>query len=269
MGVSHYNSLQVSLKKHLSHGLLFQAAYTWSHSLDDTSGFEPSSFGTRGTNPYNFALDKGNSTFDARQRFVINYDYELPHLSRFWNNATANKFLDGWHVAGITTFQMGFPITLADSSWRSLTCGIVYSYYNCPDSIDGLQPVQTYDPRSSSLVNTSKTPTNTVSKPNYYFNPNDFGNPAYGTIGTAGRNFFHGPGINNTDLVFSKRIVLTEKRFFELRLEGYNVFNHTQFSTVSATGGSAVTGDFNSSSFGRITSAAAGRTVQLGAKLYF
>jgi hypothetical protein len=269
VGVSHYNSLQVKLNKRLSHGLFFQASYTWSHSLDDTSGFEPSSYGTRGTNPYNFALDKGNSTFDARQRFVINYDYELPHLARFRNNEIAKKFLDGWHIAGITTFQMGFPITLSDSSWRSLTCGIVYSYYNCPDSINGLQPAQTYDPRTSNLVNTSKTPTNTTSLPYYYFNPNAFGNPAYGTIGTAGRNFFHGPGINNTDLVFSKRIELAEKRFFELRLEGYNVFNHTQFSSVYSYGGSGVTGDFNSSNFGRILSAAAARTVQLAAKFYF
>jgi hypothetical protein len=269
VGVSHYNSLQANLNKRFSHGLLFQASYTWSHSIDDTSGFEQSSFGTRGTNPYNFALNRGDSTFDARQRFVINYDYELPHLSRFWGSEIVKKAFDGWHVAGITTLQTGFPITLADSSYRSLTCGAVYSYYGCPDSVDGLQPVQTYNPRTSSVVNTSKTPSNTTSKPYYYFNPNDFGNPAYGTLGTEGRNFFHGPGINNTDLVLSKRVILTEHRFFELRLEAYNVFNHTQFSTSASSGGSAVTGDFNSSNFGRVLSAAPGRTIQLAAKFYF
>jgi hypothetical protein len=269
VGVSHYDSLQINLNKRLSHGLLFQASYTWSHSLDDTSGFEASSYGTRGENPYNFALDKGNSTFDARQRFVVNYDYELPHLSRYWNNQAVKKVLDGWHVAGITTFQLGFPITIADSAYHSLTCGIDYSYYNCPDSANATGPTQFYDARDSNLVNTSKTATNTTSKPYYYFNPNVFASPAYGTIGTAGRNYFHGPGINNTDLVLGKRIILTEARFFELRLEGYNVFNHTQFSAVSSYGGSGVSADFNSSNFGRILSAASGRTVQLGAKFYF
>jgi hypothetical protein len=261
VGVSHYNSLQANLNKRFSHGLLFQASYTWGHSLDDTSGFENSSFGTRGTNPYNFALDKGNSAFDARQRFVVNYDYELPHLSRFWNNDFSKKVLDGWHIAGITTLQTGFPIELADSAYRSLTCGYAYSYYGCPDSINGLAPVQTYNPRTSDLVNKSKTPSNTTAKLYYYFNPNNYGNPAYGTIGTAGRNFFSGPGINHTDLSLSKRVYLTEVRFFELRGEAYNLFNHTQFS--------APTSDFNSGNFGRSLSAAAGRTVQLAAKFYF
>jgi|HubBroStandDraft_6_1064221.scaffolds.fasta_scaffold1129134_1 hypothetical protein len=145
----------------------------------------------------------------------------------------------------------------------------VYSYYGCPDSVDGLQPVETYDPRNSNIVNTSRIPTNTRSLPYYYFNPNRVGNPAFGTIGTAGRNFFHGPGINNTDLVPAKKIILTEARYFELRLEGYNVFNHTQFFSLSPTGGSGVISDFNSPNFGRILSAAPGRTVQLGAKFYF
>jgi hypothetical protein len=72
----------------------------------------------------------------------------------------------------------------------------------------------------------------------YYFNPHDFSSPAYGVLGTAGRNFFRGPGENNTDLVLSKRVYLTEKRFFELRLEGYNVFNHTQFDVSASEGGS-------------------------------
>jgi hypothetical protein len=269
VGVSHYDSLQVNLNKRLTHRLLFQASYTWAHSLDDTSGFEQSSFGTRGTNPYNFAANYGDSAFDARQRFVVNYDYELPHLSRRWNNAAVRGVLDGWHVAGITTFQSGFPISLADSYYPSLTCGIAYSFYNCPDSVNTVGPVQMYNPRSSGLVNTVKNAANTTPLPYYYFNPNSFAIPAFGSIGTAGRDFFHGPGINNTDLVLSKRIIFTEARFIELRLEGYNVFNHTQFDVSASEGGSAVSSDINSANFGRVLSAAPGRTVQIAAKFYF
>ena len=93
-----------------------------------------------------------------------------------------------------------------------------------------------------------------------------------GTFGNAGRNSFHGPGINNTDLSLSKRWALRseERRFLELRLETYNLANHTQFSTIPVTNaGSGVNGNINSGNFGRVLSAMPGRTVQLGAKLYF
>ena len=50
-------------------------------------------------------------------------------------------------------------------------------------------------------------------------------------------------------------------RYMELRLESYNTFNHTQFGAPGT--------NINSSTFGRILSAASGRTVQLGAKIYF
>ena len=114
--------MQVSLTKTLSHGLSFRANYTWSHSIDDTSGFENSGFGSRAEDPYNLGLDRGDSTYDARQRFVINYDYEVPHLSRFWNNYATRTLLDGWHVAGITTLQSGFPVNIADTNFTSLQC---------------------------------------------------------------------------------------------------------------------------------------------------
>ena len=117
VGVSSYNSMQVSLRKSFTHGLAFQASYTYSHSIDDTSGFENSGFGQRAEDPFNFALSRGDSAFDARQRFVVNYDYEIPHLSRYWSNMVVRTVLDGWHVAGITTFQTGFPINIADTGF--------------------------------------------------------------------------------------------------------------------------------------------------------
>ena len=69
--------------------------------------------------------------------------------------------------------------------------------------------------------------------------------------------------------MLAKRVILTEVRYFELRLEGYNAFNHTQFNVAAAEGGSAVVSDINSANFGRVLSAAPGRTIQLAAKFYF
>jgi len=272
VGVSSYSSMQASLSKRLSHGLSFQANYTWSHSIDDTSGFENSGFSSRAQNPYNFALSRGDSAFDARQRFVVNYDYEVPHLSRFWPNAIARTALDGWHVAGITTLQSGFPINIADTAYRSLQCDS-YSYYGCWDTANYTSPSQTLNPRASSLTNSTK-PNSATPNNFYYFNPNTFALEPIGTLGNSGRNSFHGPGLNNTDLTLSKRIYIdkAEKQSVELRVEGYNIFNHTQFQTQATTtafAGAGVNGDINSSNFGRVLSALPGRTVQLGAKFYF
>jgi len=274
MGVSSYNSLQVQLQKRLSHGLMFQASYTWAHSIDDTSGYEGSGAASglgRGIDPFNFALDRGDSNFDARHRFVVNYTYELPIPK--WNNAFGKYVLDGWRVGGITTLQTGFPIIVGDTGFRSLTCDAL-EYYTCWDtpSVTGYPGI--YDPRNATLVNATKG--GTTAKPYYYFNPNAFGLEQIGTIGNEGRNNFHGPGLNETDLVLAKDIRFTEQRRIEVRLEAFNVFNHTQFAFTSPSVGLNFT-DINSGNFARTLTTQAsgsppqivGRVVQLGAKIYF
>ena len=261
VGNSHYNSLQASLKKRLSHGVTFSASYTWSHSLDNASGYENSY--ALAVDPYNFHSTYGDSSFDARQRFVIQYDYQLPRFaSRLWDNAFTRKVIDGWALTGITTLQTGFPVTVTDSSYKSLTCSANWVYYACsdvPNVVNG--PVQSLNIRTDSLINKVNSATATTVRTYYWFDPNNFAHGAYGVLGNSRRNFFHAPGINNTDLAVFKNFTAVEGRFVQLRLEAYNVFNHTQFGAPGANA--------NSSTFGRVTSAASGRTVQLAAKIYF
>ena len=202
---------------------------------------------------------------------MVSYDYEVPHLARFSRNNLTSSLINGWHVAGITTLQSGFPILIADTSFRSLSCD-AFTFYGCPDAPNVVSAPSSTNPRNTSFVNTTNNPANTVAQPYYYFNPNSYSLEPIGTFGNAGRNNFHGPGINNTDLSLSKRVPLrTEQpRFIELRLEAFNAFNHTQFSPVSTTNfGTGVNGNVASSGFGRILSASPGRTVQLGVKLNF
>ncbi|HYL37888.1 MAG TPA: carboxypeptidase-like regulatory domain-containing protein [Bryobacteraceae bacterium] len=264
IGVSSYNSLQVSLNKRLSHGLSFVTSYTYSHSIDDGSGYEESSgqagSNGRGFNPYNAVLSRGDSAFDARHRFVAGYDYELPHLTRFWNNNFVKYAFDGWRVSGFSTFQTGFPFSPYDSTFRSLTCSTL-TYYGCPDGPNGVGPITTFDPRTSSVVNKVLSPTSTTSRPYYWFDPNQFTRQAFGTFGTSGRNSIHGPGIIGTDFALDKQFLFTEQRQLELRLEAFNLFNHANFNLPS--------GNIASQNFGRITGAQPGRLVQLGVKVYF
>jgi hypothetical protein len=285
-GNSEYNSMQVSLTKRYSHGLSFLASYTWSHSIDDSSSFENSGFGNRGLDPFNFGVDRASSVYDARQRLVISYDYELPHLSRVWNNGFVRTLFDGWHVSGITTLQTGFPINPEEVDDNSLQCSSIQKY-GCWDAPNVVSPPQILNPRNSSLVNTVTPSAPATAQNYYYFNPNDFALEAIGQLGDAGRNMFHGPGINNTDLSLAKRVYFSksEKRFLELRLDAFNAFNHTQFTVINyqnETGG--VNGNIDDPNFGRVLTAyggtagasgggttgqTGGRTVQLGAKFYF
>jgi len=268
-GVSSYNSFQASLNKRFSHGLTFLAVYTWSHSVDLGSSYEDSGTSSSGisraVNPYDFALSRGDSSYDARHRFVVNYNYELPHLSSRWNNEFSRTVVDGWRISGITTLQTGFPITVGDTGYRSLSCD-GYVFYKCWDAPNVNGPVATYNPENSVLVNTTKNPGNTTALPYYYFNPNAFSLEPFGTLGNEGRNNFHGPGINNTDLALIKEVRFGEYRRIELRLESFNTFNHTQFRFNSNI---ISFQNINSSNFGQVLTAAPGRIVQLGAKIYF
>jgi hypothetical protein len=253
---SNYNSLQAVATKKTTHGLQFQASYTWSHSLDTTSSLENvGGFGA--PNPFNLRSSYGDSAYDARHRFVIGYSYEIPALRNF-SSAFLNRAVEGWRIAGDTTLQTGFPIGLTDSGNLSFTCW-VYNSYGCPDRPNVVGPVKLFDPRTSALVNATQG--GTTQRTNYYFDPNSFAPETPGVLGNAGRNFFHGPGIYNFDFAVYKDTRVTESTKVELRFEFFNFFNHAQFNNPSS--------DINSLNFGRIQSAGPPRIIQLAAKFYF
>ena len=257
-GTSHYSALQVNVTKGMSHGLSFITSYTWSHSIDNASGFESSGFHTRGTNTDFPFLNVGDSDFDARQRFVIGYVYAVPSLHKMANWAPDRVF-GGWKLTGITTFQGGTPINLGDSTFRSLTCD-AFVFYDCADNPNQVAAVTTLDPRASSK--------------NFWFNPKDFTKQAIGSFGDVGRNSIHGPGTNNFDFSLQKDTKITERITFEMGLEGFNVFNHTQFcngisGTAFVNPGGCITTNIASRNFGRVFQAGQGRLVQLRGKINF
>jgi len=254
-GKSHYNAFQASLNKNLTQGLTFLFSYTWSHAIDDGSGLEDSGFNLRGTNVLVPGLNIGDSAFDARHRFVASYSYLVPNLHNKFHQLPSMLF-GGWQLTGITTLQTGFPVTLGDTGQTSLTCD-ANTFYACPDTPNQVAAVHTLDPRNSSIGGVNHV----------FFNPADFVAAAPGTFGNVRRNSFHGPGLNNTDFAIFKNTQIgdNENRYVQLRLEGYNVFNHTQFCTAT----SCVDGDIQSPTFGQISAAQPGRLVQLGAKFYF
>jgi hypothetical protein len=233
---SNYNSLQALFEKRFSHGVQFQASYTFSKSLDNASSFE-SAF-----DPLNFNRTYGLSAFDARHRFVVNYVWDLP-VPKY--EGFKGKLLDGWEVSGILTFQSGFPVRItsqADIEQLDTTFD-----FEAPGQPNLTGTFKTHDPRKDGFV----------------FDPGLFTNNtvAAGTIGNAPRSICCGPGINNTDMSFSKRTPLGEKLQMEFRGDLFNVWNHVQFYSVD--------GNISSGTFGQPLHIRDPRLVQFALKFHF
>jgi hypothetical protein len=253
---SSYHSLQVDVRKAVTHGLLFQLSYTYSHALDDGSSFENSGFGgSRGYNQFVRSLNYGDSQFDARQRLVFSPLYIIPKFSG-GNYSFKNVALAGWEVSGIATFASGFPydISYQGATSLSLWCSADTNFYACPDIPNQVAKANFGNPRIRNAAGNSVYITNTATA----FTPE-----ALGTFGNIHRDPYHGPGINNTNMILAKNFPLVPEHHVSLqvRIESDNVFNHTQFSNPS--------GSFTSSNFGVITGAASARQSQLAAKINF
>jgi len=250
-GTSNFHSLQITVEKHTTHGLGLHATYAWAHSLDETSSFEDTSFNAAGNvDVYgNLRRDYGDSAFDGRHRVVGAVSYDLPNLNRIVSWMPSRVF-GGWRIAGINTYQTGFPIIFQDTRNRSLTCSTVYRFYGCPDRPDLVFQPQQLDPRTATFNG----------KTNYFFNPDN----ALGTEGTTRRGQLHGPGFWNLDMSLQKETAITERIKIALSADAFNIFNHANFARPTAS--------FSSSNFGRVTAvtgSAPARIIQLGAKFIF
>jgi hypothetical protein len=236
---SNYNSLQVLFQKNFSHGLQFQASYTLSKTMDNASSFESA------LNPLNFNATYGLSAYDARNRFVFNYVWDLP-VPKY--DGFKGKMLDGWEVSGILSFQTGFPIRITSQ-----------------DDVEELDSTDLFEfPGEPNL--TAPFHTQNIRKNNgFVFDPNLFTNAtvAPGTIGNAPRSICCGPGINNWDMSFMKETNFGERLQMEFRSDIFNIWNHAQFYSVD--GDVSNTG----STFGQVQHVHDPRLVQFSLKFRF
>jgi hypothetical protein len=240
---SSYNALEMMLQKRFSHGLQFQAAYTFSKSIDDGSTFEET------LNPFNFGASRALSIFNSKQRFVVSYDWELP-IRKF--DGFKGKVFDDWEVSGITQFQSGFPIRLDTEDDTELINSLFFLGTEAPSLV---APFQKLNPRKTY---------SSIGAPGFWFNPNDFQDPPLGQFnnGTQ-RTICCGPGLDDWDFSVHKKIALSEAKYFQFRAEIFNIWNHTNFSNPD--------GHFSDgpTEFGKITSAGDPRLVQFALKFFF
>ncbi|HET6180426.1 MAG TPA: carboxypeptidase regulatory-like domain-containing protein [Candidatus Sulfotelmatobacter sp.] len=263
---ANYNGFLASVTKqsgnvaHLG-SMFFTASYTWSHNLDNGSGFNQRSQQISYFRPHAFY---GNSDFDMRQRFVLSGGWELP-FAEYW--ATGPKRLTkGWSLFPIFIIQSGTPIDLYGGYGNASEIDPGPSGFGDPQVVraDQLIPsVQKLDPRHI-VFDSGGNPQS------FYFNPNDFGqNPCafdgtcpVGYYGTYRRNSLTGPGRVNLDLSLEKATPITEKIKLAFRVEAFNIFNHTQFKNPGST-------RVSSPLLGQITTTYDPRILQLALKLTF
>ena len=242
---SNYNSLQAMFEKRFSHGVQFQASYTWSKTMDNASSFEDA------LNPFNFNATYGLSKYDARNRFVFNFVWDLP-VPKY--SGFKGKLLDGWEMSGIETLQSGFPIRITSQADIELLDSTFN--FEAPGEPNLLAPFQTQDIRKNGGL---------------VFNPALFDNNIQsaadptgvplGAIGNSPRAICCGPGIYNTDMSFSKSTPLGERLRMEFRGDIFNIWNHAQFTSVD--------GNVGDTTFGQVLHVRDPRLVQFALKFHF
>jgi len=264
-GDTWFNSLQVTLRKRVSHGLTFQASYTYGDGLSDwqssASGYPVGRVGNTLAAPktYNW----GPTDFDRRHRVVINYRYDFPTLI---HEGFGSKVLGGWSLSGVTIAQGGTPLTITDSrdgtaygnaetSTANLCAGSTYADLNTPGNDSA---------RVNNWINTAAV-CGPTSVPLGGVGP--VGGTTPGTdYGNMRRAIMRGPGQFNWDISLGKETRvggLREDARLQFRAEFYNAFNHPQFANPAVAANA-------SASFGKITqSSVAPRLIQFGLKYLF
>lgn len=251
VGSSIYNALQMNITNRLSHGLFLQAAYTWGHEIDNSSDpLVPTAGGeTFPRNSFNLAAEGGNSDFDVRQRLVLNYTWEIPLGSghQHFSEGAMGKILEGWQVAGITTFASGLPFDIFTSVDSAHT-----GFAQRPDYNPSATLFPVADPRTQTGPNLGL-----------------FSNPPFGAGGNLMRNKFFGPGINNWDTVLQKTTRIFERMSVQFRAEVYNLFNRVQFNQPGNLTSDPGTFGQSTDEVTRPDGTSGARQVQFGLKFQF
>ncbi len=247
-GTSNYHSLQITANRRFSRSVQFGLAYTWSKAMDwaDTdfaavNNAVPASL----FRAWNYGL----ASFDRTNTLKLNWLWDVPK----WKSAIApvRAVVNDWHVNGIASFQSGAPLLIGFTQ-------------STATNITGTPSVAA---RIAVIGDPNQVPSG--SGPLQAINPAAFAVPANGTLGDPSKTLVRGPGLENWDISLVKGIPIQEKIQLQLRVEMYNAFNHTQFSTIGQTANFNPAGVQTTANFGQYTAAQNPRIMQWALRLRF
>jgi hypothetical protein len=206
------------------HGLVGQAAYTWSHNLDY--------FTSATLIPNYLSLKSFYSTADIDQQNVFTgyAVYEVPKLER-----GPRRLVNGWELSGQFNFHSGQPFTI--------------TYTDNTGSGDGTQYAN-FIPESNPLAGRSHAAVRSTSLYSgghvNYLSPTaiaaSFSAPANGTFGDERRNQLRGPGYADVDLSLIKNTHITERVNFQFRAELNDLYNHLNLASPTTSLASSAVG---------------------------
>ncbi len=246
---ANYNALITDIRGRLfKDHFYFDASYTHSRSMDDSQVYPVHG---------NLSQYYSPSTWDAPDRFSFIWNYDLPTVHN--GHGLVGRVLSGWSLSGTSTAQNGNPFTV-------FTSASFQPVKNAAGTFTGFAPGSgDYNADGFNLdypnVSTYELPTSRTAYLNGVFSPGIVSQPGFGTEGNEKPNRYRNPGFAETDASLIKSTTITERVRLQLRFEYYNIFNHPNLNGVNA--------DISNGNFGRSTSQAQPRWLQLGAKIYF
>ncbi|HJX90526.1 MAG TPA: Plug domain-containing protein [Pyrinomonadaceae bacterium] len=237
---SNYHSLQVSGQHRFARSSQLNVAYTWSKNMTNSQNESA----TAPQNSFNLHDEYARANLDRRHVLSVNYIYELPFFTGQTN--FKEKVLGGWQISGITYYFTGLGFSPATSSNDPAGLGLLGT------SPSGARPDAICDPNANAPHTFLQ-----------WFNTACFANPPAGVnrVGNASRNVILGPSTTRFDATLTKNIRFGESRSLQLRWEVFNIFNHTNFTTLSL--------NVTASTYGNVTGVRDPRTMQFGAKFIF
>ena len=238
---SHYNGLQLTAMKRLSHGLQGQLNYTWSRCMDTVSngGFlQFSAGGILSPLPGELARDYGPCDYDIRNNLSAQYVYQLPKVFRneLRNHLLAHA-LNGWQISGTTFWHSGVPFSVLSTPYSANGTGIVQG--SGPQFASAVPGVPLYEHHPIPGI----TQPGTIQ----WLNPDAFvsavdpstgqcyggDDPQHCRFGNLGRNALRGPDFFWNDFYLTKWFPVTEHVKLRLEAQFFNLFNHPNFGLPS------------------------------------
>jgi hypothetical protein len=230
---TNWYGLEVGVRHPVGHNVTLTIAYTWQHCLSEIRGNTLFNNQAGPANVYNPGDDYGNAATNVPQSLSFGYIYNLPwyHDAHGWQR----QVLGGWRYSGLTTIESGF----------SQNPGLSVAHPGLSTRPNTVAGVSVVGPKTAQQ----------------WFNTAAFVTPAVGYFGSAAPGDIYGPGMVDFDMAIYKDFHINERHKIEFRAEAFNVFNHTNFSGVSAS--------FGSGTYGRLTSARDPRVFEFALRYQF